>query len=195
MIVAKAALADFFEQAVRESLQACRVEATAGTATYLVTLLEDFARPDGAKEETLERPLSLLLDEALHAPNPAERFEKLRAIGDGVLYSAGFFADHFERRGVDAKFVCTLGARAYGSVSAMLGAPQTMDVFAELAGKFEAFVLVISDVADRTAAAGASRAKDVLKLYERWLKTGSERLAEALGEQGLAPTRAVKGVH
>lgn len=195
MIVASAGLGQFFGEVVQESLQACKVDATVGTTTYLVTLLEDFAHPDEAKGATLERPLSLLLDEAMRHPNPAERFGKLRALGDGVLYSAGFFGDQFERRGVDPKFVCTLGARAYGSVSVMLGAPQDNDVFGELAKKFEAFVLVLSDVADRTAAKSASRAKDVLKLYERWLKTGSERLAEALGQQGLAPARAVKGLH
>src|SRR5438105_3236778 len=117
MLVAQTALGQFFEEAVAGSLQACRVDASAPATGYLISLLQDFTRPDQAKGEALQRPVTLLLDEALHNPKPAERFEKLRAIGDGVLYTAGFFGDHLERRGVDQKFVCTLGARAYGSVS------------------------------------------------------------------------------
>lgn len=186
MLVAQAGLSQFFEEAVQGSLQACGVEASTPAASYLVTLLEEFTRPDEAKEETLGRPVSLLLDEALHNPKPAERFEKLRAIGDGVLYTAGFFGDHFERRGVDPKFVCMLGARAYGSVSAMLGVPTTLDVFGELANKFDAFVVVLGDVADQ---ATARSTPGLVRLYERWLKTRSDRLADVLG------MNRVKGVH
>jgi hypothetical protein len=49
-------------------------------------------------------------------------------------------------------------------------------------------------VADVTTAHGASTSKQVLKLYERWLKTGSDRLAQALGAHGLMPARGTKGV-
>jgi hypothetical protein len=178
MLVAQTALSQFFEEAVAGSMQACRVDASAPATGYLVSLLQEFTRPDQAKEETLERPVSVLLDEALHNPKPAERFEKLRAIGDGVLYTAGFFGDHFERRGVDQKFVCTLGARAYGSVSGMLGSPDALDVFGELAEKFDLFVIVLSDVADQ---ATARTTPGLVRLYERWLKTKNDRLAGMLG--------------
>lgn len=178
MLVAQRGLSEFFEEAVQGSLQACKVEASTPTTGYLVSLLQEFARPDPAKGEALDRPVTLLLDEALHNPKPAERFEKLRAIGDGVLYTAGFFGDHFEHRGVDPKFVCMLGARAYGSVSGMLGAPEKLDVFGELAHKFDAFVIVLSDVADQ---ATARTTPGLVRLYERWLKTRSDRLAEVLG--------------
>lgn len=178
MLVAQTALSRFFEEAVTGALQACRVDASAPATGYLVSLLQEFTRPDQAKGETLDRPVTLLLDEALHNPNTAERFEKLRAIGDGVLYTAGFFGDHFERRGVDPKFVCTLGARAYGSVSGMLGVPDTLDVFGELAAKFDAFVIVLTDVADQ---ATARTTPGLVRLYERWLKTKDDRLADMLG--------------
>lgn len=187
MIVAHAALSQFFEQAVAGAMEACHVEASAPAASYVASLLEEFARPDGAKGEALGRPVSLLFDEALHAPKPAERFEKLRAVGDGVLYTAGFFGDHLERRGVDAKFVCTLGARAYGTASSMLNpGAESIDLFGELAEKFDAFVVVVSDVADQ---AMARNTPGLVRLYERWLRTRSERLAEVLGMS------RVKGVH
>jgi hypothetical protein len=194
MIVAHPNLAEFFEEAVQESLQACRVEATPPTASYLVMVLEDFTKPDRTKE-TLDRPLSLLLDEALHAPI-GERFERLRTLGDGVLYASGFFGDHFQRRGVSAGYLYGIGTRAYGNASAMLGATDDgLDVFGELARKFDVFAGVFADVADQTAAMSAAGSTGVLKLYERWLRTGSERIAEALNERGLSPTRLTKGLH
>ena len=35
-------------------------------------------------------------------------------------------------------------------------------------------------VADNTIAMGTSTSKNVLKMYERWLRTGSDRLAQSL---------------
>ena len=195
MIVAQPSLAEFFSEAVQESLVACKVEATPPTASYLVTVLEDFTKPDRTKE-TLNRPLALLLDEALHAPNAGERFERLRTLGDGVLYASGFFGDHFQRRGVHTDYLYGIGARAYGGASAMLGVEgDGPDVFGELARRFDAFASVIADIADQTAAMSAAGSKGVLKLYERWLRTGSERIAGALSERGISPARATKGIH
>jgi hypothetical protein len=37
-------------------------------------------------------------------------------------------------------------------------------------------------------------ARGLLRVYERWLKTGSDRLASALTSRGVVPTRGGKGV-
>jgi hypothetical protein len=137
------------------------------------------------------------LDEALRAPDPGERFERLRTLGDGVLYGCGFFSDHFEARGVDAKYLQGLGTRAYEAARSMLlrGAEsEEMDVFGELSRKFGTFVVVLSDVADATIAMGTESSRGLLKVYERWLKTGNERLAYVLTSRGVVPTRGSKGV-
>jgi hypothetical protein len=194
VILAQASLTHFFAEAVDESMKVCGVEASVGTKGYLVCLLEDFSRPDGHKGQTFDRPLAFLLDEALRAPSPAERFERLRAIGDGVLYTSGFFGEAFERRGIDPTYLHGIGSRAYGGASALLHGPSQVDVFGELARGFAAFAQVVKDIADQIATNGAAGSQGVLRLYERWLKTGSERLAEALTEQGLAPARPVKGL-
>jgi hypothetical protein len=36
--------------------------------------------------------------------------------------------------------------------------------------------------------------RGLVKAYERWLKTGSDRLASALTSRGLMPTRGGRGV-
>jgi hypothetical protein len=187
----------FFHEVVEDAIKARRVEATEGATHYLVAVLADFAHPDRRAEEALEGPLTLLLDEALHVLDAAERFERLRLLGDGVLYGCGFFGEAFEARGVDTKYLHQLGTRAYGAAGSMLRSSQQEegpDLFGELAEKFGVFVDVVAEVADATIAMGTESPKGLLKMYERWLRTGSERLASALTSRGMMPTRGAKGV-
>lgn len=197
-IVTTTSVSEFFNEAVGDAIKSRRVDATDGATRYLVSLLADYARPDDRAGELLDRPLTLLLDEAMHAGVPGERFERLRTLGDGVLYSCGFFADHFEARGVDPHYLYGIGTVAYGTASSMLQKgeePKGTDIFGELAGKFVAFVDVVADVAHSTIAMGTQSSKTLLRVYERWLKTGSDRLAHTLTAQGLVPVRTSRGVH
>jgi hypothetical protein len=196
-IVAAQSVSHFFLEVVQDAKRARKVDATDGATRYLVGLLEDFVHPDGRAGEALERPLTLLLDEALHAADPAERFERLRVIGDGILYGCGFFGDHFHARGVDARYLHGLGTRAYAAAGSILrhGANDAVpDLFTELAKKFDEFVDVVAEVADATIAMGTESSSGLLRVYERWLKTGSERLAAALTSRGVMPTRGTKGI-
>ncbi|HZU83967.1 MAG TPA: hypothetical protein VE987_13660 [Polyangiaceae bacterium] len=195
--MAARSVSNFFCEVVEDALRARRVDATDGATHYLVSLLAEYAHPDSRAGEALGRPLTLLLDEALRDPDPGERFERLRSLGDGVLYGCGFFGDHFEARGVDSKYLHAIGMRAYGAASSMLRRRSDddsgPDLFAELAGNFESFVDVVADVADSTITMGIEDPRGLLKVYERWLRTGSSRLASALTSRGVMPTRGTKG--
>ena len=197
-IVATASVSDFFEEQVEEAMKSRGVSASNGATSYVVGLLADFAKPGSPVERTLERSLTLLLDEALHTAELGDRFEKLRTLGDGVLYSSGFFADHFEAKGVDTKYVIGIGRTAYQSAGSLLVPSSSAaveeeskgpDIFRELAAGFAEFVDVIAEVANATLARGVATSKGLLKLYERWLKTRNERLADALTSHGFVPPR------
>jgi len=169
-------LETFFHDVVDDAMRKKRVEATEAAEYYLVSLLTDYARPDARCNEALERPLTLLLDEALNAPGQ-ERFEKLR---------------------VEARYVSSLGARAYDSAGRMLrGANDNAapDLFFELAENFERFAELLSAVAEKLSLAAAPSSVGVLKLYERWLKTGSEALGSELMQRGVLPVRGAGGLH
>ena len=127
-LVATVSISGFFHEIVEEAIQTRGVTVTAGATTYIVGLLADFARPDGRAEETMDRPLAFLLDEALNTALPAERFERLRTLGDGVLYTSGFFGDHFEARGVEQSYLIGIGQAAYGRASSMLRGGSSPDV-------------------------------------------------------------------
>jgi hypothetical protein len=197
-ILAARSVSQFFMEVVEDAIRLRGIDATDGATRYLVGLLTDYAHPDRRAGEAMDRPLTLLFDEAVRMADPAERFERLRTLGDGVLYGCGFFGDHFDARGVDTKYVRGLGTRAYGAASSMLrrGHEEAAgpDLFAELADKFDGFVDVLNEVADLTVAMGSETSRGLLRIYERWLKTGSERLANALSSRGVVPTRGTRGV-
>ena len=198
-IVAAVSVSDFFAEAVNDAMRSRGVNASEGARSYVVGLLSDLAKPGSPIERTLERPLTLLLDEALHTPDVGERFERLRVLGDGVLYSSGFFADHFEARGVDTGYVIGIGRTAYDSASSLImsrmpaqeeSGPvsglsgRSLDIFKELSASFARFVEVIGEVANATIARGVATSQGIIKLYERWLKTRSDKLGEALASHG-----------
>jgi hypothetical protein len=184
----------FFREAVGEAFASHHAELSTGVREYLVGILVDFTAR-GSADSALDRPVTLLLNEALQAP-PAERFERLKGLGDSSLYVSGLFQDHLEARGVDVGYVSSVGATAYGSAATLLtrGDGPGLDLFGELAARFRLLVAVLHEVADRIFAAGTAGPGGVLKLYDRWRKTGSERLGRELLALGLVPVRGAGGL-
>lgn len=196
-IVASASVADFFEEVVGGAMKSKGISASEGAKSYVVALLAELAKPGSPVEKTLERPLTLLLDEALHTSERGEKFDKLRTLGDGVLYSSGFFADHFEARGVDTKYVMSIGRTAYETAGSLIVPEKSssgIDIFHELANDFSSFVAILAEVANATLARGAATSRGIVKLYERWLKTRSDTLADALTSHGFVAPRGGGGV-
>lgn len=195
-------LRGFFHERLSLALEERKVAATQPAEHYLVALLSDFAHPDELTQATFERPLSLLLAEALELAG-RERFDRLRTLGDAVLYTSGFFFDHLRTRGVPLAYVSSLGARAYDSAASMLrrvdtggGGARAPELFEELAHNFTVFAEVLSTLANGLLARSATGSDaSALKLYEKWLETGSNELARALASRGIAPVRGHGGLH
>ena len=61
-------------------------------------------------------------------------------------------------------------------------------MFTELARKFVGFTDVLADISERTT---LSSHTDVLRLYEKWLRTGSERDGHRLVERGIVPNTSI----
>jgi hypothetical protein len=196
-------ITQYFQEVISDAIRVRQVEATAAAASYLVSLLCSFTHPDEAAGTGFDRPLTFLLHDALETTGP-ERFRRLRALGDHALYALGFFGGHIELKGVDRGYVSSVGSTAYSHAAAMLRTrakaarphtPGGLDVLSEMASKFDRFAAVLADVAEGTLACGARDERSVVKLYERWLKTGSSRLAEELGARGIVPTRGSGGTN
>ena len=88
---------------------------------------------------------------------------------------------------MDVDYYIQLGECAYRSL-ARQGDDGLGEVFDELSDKFTAFVEVLGEVSERTS---LSSNADVLRLYERWLRTGSRRSGDLLASRGIVPNTSI----
>lgn len=176
---------EYFKELVESSLARQHVQAGDLTEYYLVNLLCQYVRIDSAVDAERGDPLALRLARAMQTAGIEQR-TRLRNLGDFSLFTAGFFSDSFKRKSIDVDYYVSMGEYAYGSLSRAEDAFR--EVFAELAGKFVGFSDVLADISERTALTSNN---DVLRIYEKWLRTGSPRDGERLIERGIVPNSSV----
>lgn len=99
----------------------------------------------------------------------------------------GFFPDSLNRRAVDVDYYVSMGEYAYGSLSRR-DRDSFADVFGDLAANFVGFTDVLADVSERTS---RHQQTDLLRLYERWLRTGSNRDGQRMAELGVVPNQSI----
>jgi hypothetical protein len=186
-------LLEFFRDAVHEALVRQHVAVDDHTEHYVVNLLAMFARTEVLFEPTPAgprlKPLALMLAEAAAAPHGEQRSRTLQRLGDVSLFVAGFLSHGFARRLVDVDYHIAMGGRAYGTLADSCGPGSRgralAGVFAELAAKFQRLVDALNDVSEMS---WRNSDRDVLRLYEVWLRTGSPRAFGLLRELGVSPT-------
>jgi hypothetical protein len=177
---------EYFRDLVEGAMQRQHLSAQELTSFYVVNLLTAFVHLDRSPAAGDHRPLGVRLLEALQAGGGVQR-DGLRRVGDLSLFISGFFADSLHRSLVDIDYYIQLGERAYGSL-ARQGSGGLDGVFDELADKFSAFVDVLNEVSEE---AGLSSNGDVLRLYEKWLRTGSRRSGDLLVARGIVPNSSI----
>ncbi len=173
---------EYFKDLVETALSRQQLRANDLTSYYLVDLLCRFVRPDRRIpfSDDSNEPLALRLGRALGSDGLEQR-ARLRNLGDFSLFMSGFFPDSFHRKVVDVDYYVSMGAYAYGSLSRR-DADAFGEVFAELARKFVAYMDVLSEVSEQS---GIRSSMDVLRLYEKWLRTGSPRDGQRLIDRGI----------
>lgn len=175
----------FFQDALATTIARQRVAVQGETQMYLVNLLVSFLSPEAlfnrdANGQLESEPLAFMLKRAVEAA-PAERAQHLKRMGDTALYISGFFSDSLAKGLVDIDYYAAMGGRAYDVLGGMRGSGVAA-VFRELADKFRALVDVLSEISER---ASMTSNAGLLRLYERYAKTGSERLRLILADRGV----------
>jgi hypothetical protein len=165
--------AEYFKELIESALARQHVQAGEFTSYYLVNLLCQFIRPDARGRFADDAdPLAIRLTRALQTAGPEQR-ARLRSLGDFSLFTSGFFADSLRRRTIDVDYYVSMGEYAYGSLSR-----HEEDAFAD----------VFAELSERTALASSS---DLLRLYEKWLRTGSARDGQKLVDRGIVPNASI----
>lgn len=179
--------AEYFKELVDSALVRQHIQAGDLTSYYLVNLLCQFVRPDARGTSDLDNePLAIRLTRALQTGGSEQR-ARLRSLGDFSLFTSGFFSDSLRRRTIDVDYYVSMGEYAYGSLSRR-DEDAFAEVFGELARKFVGYMDVLADISERTALTSSA---DLLRLYEKWLRTGSSRDSRKLIDRGIVPNASI----
>ena len=181
-------LQEYFRQSIDEAIVGQGVDIDPHATHYVVNMMTLFSRSEHFYEDDGEiygiRPLALMLADAADAPSPEHRNQTLKRIGDVALFVAGFFVDSLRDKPVDVDYYMHMGENAYGSLSeetrGTFHGNAFADIYRELATKFRVLIDVLNEVRG-----GAE--PDVVRTFEIWRKTGSQRAERLLREQGVLP--------
>jgi hypothetical protein len=176
---------EWFREMVADALSHRRLEVQQVTEFYLVNLLAGFLererlfveQEDGSVQA---EPLALILLRALQADRRT-RAASLRRLGDTALFVSGFFGDSLARTHVDVGYYISMGERAYGTLAETERGLD--DLFGELASRFGQFVDLFAEIAELS---DLRSNRGLIRLYERFLQTRDERVAQRLRERGVA---------
>ena len=174
-------LTALFHDLVQEAMEQQHIASSETTECYLVHMLERFASP--GRTDLLDPPLGVDYMRAFEMPS-VQRFDTLKRVADTSLFVTGVFVDCLERSLVGADYYTALGRNAYAQLSTEMRRGGLGDSFVELADRFPDFVRVLAAI---SALELFKSEQDAIRLYKRWLQTGSAREADLLVRRGLIP--------
>lgn len=191
---------EYFNDAIHDAISHQRVYPKDETVVYIVNLLTYFTLSENIYEDSLERrtskPLAFVYKDAIEATSSEERNAHLRKLGDIALFTSGFFAASFERSAVGLDYFVSMGGGAYSSLADNNQRSYVdsglREVYSDLAGHFLNYVDVLTEVKESNE---LTDDRDVLCLYESWLKTGSEFARKRLQEEGILTFPSVNNKH
>lgn len=174
-----------FAELVAGALAACRLEPTPEARAYLGELLWDHLAADAPHGAPGEETLGETLLRARLERGP-RRLGRMRVVGDRALFASGFFGDRYARCEVDLDYVRDVGRVAYADLARGLaaGARVWARLYEELAECFVDFADALAEIAE---AGRCGPPVEVLRIYERFLRTGSRRDRRRLLRLGHLP--------
>lgn len=173
-------------------MQKHQVTATHFSVEYLATLLTRFITAENFFSKTADGKPSEQLLVNLYAEymqaDTEQKKQVLQRLGDISLMVSGFFSDSLQRKLVDSDYYFGMGERAYLQLSDLQQSKNSKNMYEELGAKFKPFSNILGEMSEN---AFIQSNADLLKTYERWLQTGSDRLKTALQEKGIKTPFAI----
>lgn len=179
---------EFFSEIVKEGLRQRRLEAFPRAESYLVHLLQHYLDAKNLFEpehdENGQRRANTLAETYLLAnqSEPIVRMELLKKLGDRALYISGFFAESLNRKIVDVDYYVDMGGAAYRDLASVTTDDGLAKVYSTFSMRFIDYVDVLTYISQKSA---VQSNEGLLRLYDRYLRTGSELAREQLTEKGI----------
>jgi hypothetical protein len=176
---------EHFKELIKAAIAHQRVKTSSEAEYYLSNLLTGFIEseklstfPSASEDEPLAITFLKAFEKGL-----VERAALLRHLGDSSLFVSGFFSDSLTKKLVSIDYYIDMGSTAYGCL-ADNSRDETSPLFRELSDKFIKLVDVLAEVSEVSR---LTSSQDILRLYEKWLRTGSEHAVALLRELGIEP--------
>jgi hypothetical protein len=178
---------DYFIEELEHAFQHLKISASPLSKNYLVDLLQFYMFAKNlfsVDEETGRYKRETLAELYLRSQNlPAtQKMELLKKLGDTSLYISGFFGDSLNRKVVDIDYYAEMGGTAYNSLAKITADESLSVVYLDFSSRFLDFVDALTYVSQKSALQSNG---DLLRLYDRYVSTGSRLAEEQLRERGM----------
>jgi hypothetical protein len=189
----KSNLFDFFSTEVETISASQRTGLSKDAHTYLANMLVELGDPERLFPSDEPMTLADMHLMAGGAP-PKEALRRYRELGDYALCVGGYFSDSLERKTVGVEYYADMGGAAYQRVAGLSVVTghlsQLGELFEELSWAFRACLGLLSQLGD---SGRPKQARDLGKLYERWLTTKDPHTFAQLTALGVFPTEPQEG--
>lgn len=177
-----------FSEVVQEACKNRQIKTPPAVEMYLVQLLGHYLDSRNLhkplQDQSLEKPFDTFAEmylTAINSENPKNK-ELMRIVADRSLYLTGFFADSLQRKTVDIDYYIEIGSAAYSNLHSWSREDSLSDVYMTFSKRFGDFVEVLNYISEKSL---VQANQDVLRLYDRYMRTGSELAREKLNELGV----------
>lgn len=179
---------EFFAEMVDTAIDQRKIESKPLIRKYLTDLLEFYLVSENLFEEPgqsgRKETMAEKLLKAISAPG-ATKQEQLKRLGDTALYVSGFFGDSFKRKIIDIDYYVEIGGCAYGTLASTDQSHIYTNVYEDLANRFIDYVDVLTVISQKSF---VQNNEDLLRLYDRYITTGSKLAEEQLQQEGMLHT-------
>ncbi len=179
---------EHFSEVVKEACKNRQIAAQPAVEVYLVQLLRHYLNSknfhQAPLEDSQEKPPETFAEMYLLAMNSEglKRKELMRTVADRALYLTGFFGDSLQKKTVDIDYYAEIGSAAYLNLHSWTKENSLSHVYKTFSRRFMDFVEVLNYISEKSS---IQSDQNVLRLYDRYLRTGSELAREKLNELGV----------
>ena len=176
----------FFSELLENAVKNQNLNISDSAKVYLIDLLSRNATHNelvgpNDKHPYADKPISIVFQQSLAEPI-TQRREMLKYVGDYSLYIGGYFNESLNRKIIDVGYYTAIGGQAFGNLSRIAVSSEFSSLYNEIFVKFASLMDIFIEVSFDTF---MTRATDLLRLYDRWIQTGSTVLERKLIEKGI----------
>ena len=181
---------DYFSEVIDEGMQHTKFYPSKMARFYLLEIMEQFLSSDNLFEmekqtgEDGQPSTGTLAEMLLTATNEKHgvRVNLLKKLADTSLYISGFLGDSLKYKIIDIDYYADIGCVAYQRLSKVIKDESFQELYMEFATDFMSFMDLLTFFSHKS---NIQTNTDLLRLYDRYVKTGSRVAKEFLETQGM----------